>query len=78
MKQFLTILAAIAEILTRLFRAKEQQQHEKQRQEIKDDPAGWLDIHFNDTDSGVQPNKPMPGNADKAEQTNTKKHPKKQ
>ena len=76
MNKILTILAAIGEILTRLFRAKEQQEHEKQQQQIKDDPAGWFDNHFNDNDNSVQANKPMPNNADQTKQTSANEHSK--
>lgn len=78
MNKILTILAALAELLTRFYRAKEQSEHDQQQQQIKEDPTGWLDNHFNSDDNGVQPNKPMPNNAKQAKQTNTAKHTKKQ
>ena len=74
MNKILTILAAIAEILTRLFRAKEQKEHEQQQQEIKEDPADWFDNHFNDHGNGVHTNKPMPNNADKTKQAGSSEH----
>lgn len=76
MNKVLTILAALAELLTRYFRIKEQREHDEQQQQIKDDPAGWLDNHFNNDDNGVQANEPMPNNADQTKQTSSTKHTK--
>lgn len=76
MSKILTILAALAEFLTRHFRIKEQQEHEQQQQQIKDDPADWLDSHFNNDDNGVHANEPMSYDADKTQQASTIKHAK--
>lgn len=76
MSKLLTILAALAQLLGRYLRVKEQREHDEQQQKIKDNPSGWLDNHFNGNDNGVQNNKPMPNNADQAKQTSPTKHTK--
>lgn len=76
MSKLLTILAALAELLTRFFRIKEQREHDEQQKQIKDDPAGWLDNHFNNDDNSVQADEPMPNNAEQAKQTSLTKHSK--
>lgn len=76
MNKVLTILAALAELLTRYFRIKEQREHDEQQQQIKDDPAVWFDDHFNHSVNGVQANEPMPDNADQTKQTSPTKHTK--
>lgn len=76
MNKLLTIIAALTELLARYFRIKEQREHDEQQQKIKDDPAGWLDNHFNNDDNGVQTDEPMPDNADQTKQTSPTKHTK--
>jgi hypothetical protein len=76
MSKILTILAALAELLARYFRLKEQQDHEQQQEQIKKDPAVWFDDHFNGDDNGVHTNEPMPDNADDAKQASTNEHSK--
>jgi len=76
MNKILTILAALAELLGRYFRVKEQREHDEQQQQIKDNPAGWFDNHFNGDNNGVQTNKPVPSNADQTKQTSPAKHTK--
>lgn len=76
MNKILTILAALAELLGRYFRVKEQREHDDQQQKIKDNPAVWFDDHFNHSVNGVRHNEPMPDNANQAKQTSPTKHTK--
>lgn len=74
--KIITILAAIAEALSRFLRAQEQKQHEEQQQAIKKDPAGWFDDHFNGDANRVQADKHLPDDAagaDKAKPTKPNK-----
>lgn len=48
----LTLLAAVAELLRRWRRLREQAQHEQQADEIQASPAQWMDEHFNGPGDG--------------------------
>ena len=70
--KIITILAAIAEAMSRFLRAQEQKKHEEQQQAIKKDPAGWFDTHFNGDANRVQTDQHLPDDAagtDKAKPT---------
>lgn len=67
LKNLLTILAAITKALAAYFRTQEQKRHEQEQQDIKQDPAGWMDDHFNGNANGLPANKPVPGNAAEAD-----------
>lgn len=74
----LTLLAAVAELLRRWRRLREQTQHEQESHDIQAKPGQWLDEHFNGSDRGgnadrLQQPSSMPGNAGKASQTTTAK-----
>ena len=45
--RLLTVLAALAELLGRLRRQKEQETHQHAANEIKKNPGIWFDQHFN-------------------------------
>ncbi len=50
--KLLTLLAAVAELLRRWRKLREQTDHEQQSDAIQENPGGWMDTHFNGTGAG--------------------------
>lgn len=67
LKDILAILAAFVQAIGRYIRAQEQEKHEKNQQDIKQDPAGWMDDHFNGNANRMPNSTDLPGNANEAD-----------
>ena len=65
LNKLLTVIEVIAELIRRWLRSEELKKAQKDAEDLHDDPAGWLDKHFN----GVQPSDVSgdAGGSDKAE-----------
>ena len=50
--KILTLLAAVAELLRRWRKLREQADHAQQSDAIQENPGGWMDTHFNGPGAG--------------------------
>jgi hypothetical protein len=73
-QRLITLILAVSELVKRYNRSKEQKEHEEQQQQIKDNPSGWFENHFNgsrdDKLGGLHDTTELPRNAESTKQTN--------
>lgn len=67
-KNLLAVLAALADLLGRLRRRKEQEAHQREVDELQDNPGRWHDQHFN---GRLHQSADLPDNAASTSQADT-------
>lgn len=77
--KILLILAAIAKAVRRWFRRREREHYERETHEIEQNPAGWMDKHFNGVAAGddagqLQRAPPVSDDAGSPSETGPAKH----
>lgn len=69
LRRLIDLLLVAAELWRRWRRTEEQKQHAEAVDDIRKNPGGWLDVHFN----GVRGDSTVPDDAGNADKTDSAK-----